>query len=227
MCRDSRFAADGRPRAIGGDEKTRIQRVCVAQPRINATAIRRRVIVACGGKREVRHRRGSQIDAKLARFGRERVNQNPVLDHMGKGLAWLDLASESEKGRPYRIAKPAVGDRHVENRLGVGGNALPNAKRLEQPAHRGDDRGGAFVIGGRATAEAWVGDGNGEAIAECLAQSDGEREPGEAAAGNQDIEIRTRHGLALGTGIGAKPRDNRTAAATINSSLTDLLRADR
>jgi hypothetical protein len=112
---------------------------------------------------------------------------------MGEGFTRLDLAGESEKGRPYCIAKPAVGDRHVENRLGVVGDALPNAKRLEQPAHRGNDRGGAFVAGGRTTTEAWIGDGDAKAIAERLTQSDGKRESGEAATGNQDIEIRTRH----------------------------------
>jgi hypothetical protein len=54
---------------------------------------------------------------------------------MREGFARLDLSRESEKDRPYRIAKPAVGHRHIENRLGVGGDALPYAKRLEQPAH--------------------------------------------------------------------------------------------
>jgi hypothetical protein len=159
---------------------------------------------------------------------------------MGEGFAWLDLTGESEKSRPHRIAKPAVGDCHVQDRLSVGGNALPNTKRLEQPAHRSNDRGGAFVIGG-ATAEARVGDGNGEGVAERLPQSDGKREPGEAAAGNQDIEIRTRHGRALAQKDLVKKhlaqkrlaqkltqnQDNRTAAANINSSLTDLLRGDR
>src|SRR5262249_23319202 len=85
---------------------------------------------------------------------------------------------------PSRLSVP----RHIENWLGVGSAALPNAKRLEQPTHRGDDRGGAFVIGGRGTAKARVRDDNDEAIAERLAQSNGEREPGEAAAGNQDIK---------------------------------------
>jgi hypothetical protein len=38
--RDSRFASDGRPRAIGGDEKTRVQRLRITQPRINAAICR-------------------------------------------------------------------------------------------------------------------------------------------------------------------------------------------
>src|ERR1700720_788555 len=193
MRSDSRFAADGRPRAVGGDEKTRAQRLGVAQSRLNAAAVRRRVIVAWGDNGEIRHRTASQIDAKLARLGRERINKNPVLDHVGEGFARLDLAGESEKSRPHRVAEPAVGDHHVENRLRVGSDALPNAKGFEQPAHRGNDRGGAFVNGGRGATKAWIGDGNGEAIAERLAQSDGEGEPGEAAAGNQNIDIRTRH----------------------------------
>src|SRR5262249_59914013 len=133
MRSDSRVVADGRQRVSGGEEKTRAQRLRMAQSGATATAIRRRVIIACGGKRKTRHRRGSQIDAKLARLGREHVNKNSVLDHMGERFARLDLAGESEKSRPHRIAKPAVGNHHVENRLSVGGNALPNAKRLEQP----------------------------------------------------------------------------------------------
>src|SRR5262249_42796187 len=105
MRSDSRLVADGLPRAIGGDEKTRAQRLRIAQSRVNATAIRRRVIIACGGKRKIRHRRGSQIDAKLARLGREHVNKNSVLDHMGERFARLDLAGASEKSRPHLIAK--------------------------------------------------------------------------------------------------------------------------
>src|SRR5262249_8245760 len=159
-----RFAADGRPRAVSGDEKTRVQRVRITQPHINAAAIWRDVIVDRGAKREIRHRRGSQIDTKLARFGRERINKNPVLDHMREGFTRPTLGGKSEKGRPTRTATPAGGDRHIENWLGVGSDALPNAKRLEQPTHRGDDRGGAFVIGGRGTAKAGVRDDNDEAI---------------------------------------------------------------
>src|SRR5262245_48348484 len=33
MGRDSRFAADGRPRAVGGDEQMRVQRLRITQPR--------------------------------------------------------------------------------------------------------------------------------------------------------------------------------------------------
>src|SRR5579859_3355515 len=75
---DSGFAADGRSRAVGGDEKTRAQRICIAQPRIDAAEMRGRIIAA-SGYREIGHRGGSQVDAELSRLGRERVNKDPIL----------------------------------------------------------------------------------------------------------------------------------------------------
>ena len=76
---------------------------------------------------------------------------------MGERLARLDFAGEGEKHRPHRVVDPAVGDDHVEDRLRFVGDVLPNAERLEQPARRGDNGGGAFVAG-MAFAQRRVGD---------------------------------------------------------------------
>jgi hypothetical protein len=73
--------------------------------------------------------------------------------------------------------------------------------------------------------KAWIGNGNGEGVAERLPQSDGEREPSEAASGNQDIKASTRHSSkpALTLDASQKPRGQKHAAVIINSTLTDLL----
>ena len=79
---------------------------------------------------------------------------------MGERFARLDFAGEREKGWPHRIAKPAVGDRHIEDRLSLSGNALPHPERLKQSAHRGNDRGSALVMARSCAAKARVDDGD-------------------------------------------------------------------
>ena len=85
----------------------------------------------------------------------------PVLDHVGERLARLDLAGEGEKDRPHRVVEPAVGDDHVEDRLRLVGDGVPDAERLEQPPRRRDDGRGALVVG-VAAPSAGIGDRDGE-----------------------------------------------------------------
>ena len=106
---------------------------------------------------------------------------------MGERLAWLDLAGEGEEDRPHRVVEPAVGDDHVEDRLGFRRDALPNAERLEQAARGGDDRRGALVIG-MAPAEHRVDDGDGKSRPKPLPQGDRKREAGKAAAGDEHVD---------------------------------------
>ncbi len=40
-----------------------------------------------------------------------------------------------EKYRAHRVAEPAVGDDHVEDRLRFAGDGVPNANSLKQPPH--------------------------------------------------------------------------------------------
>ena len=97
--------------------------------------------------RETRGRRCSQLDAEIARFRGQRSDQKTVLDHMGERLARLDLAGEGEKHRPHRVVEPAVGDHHVEDRLRLSADGIPNAERLEQPPCGRDNGRSAFVVG--------------------------------------------------------------------------------
>ena len=84
-----------------------------------------------------------------------------VLDHMGERLAGLDLAREGEKHRPHGVVEPAVGDHHVEDRLRLSADGIPDAERLEQPPRRRDDGRCAFVVG-VAFAERRIGHRDGK-----------------------------------------------------------------
>ncbi len=107
---------------------------------------------------------------------------------MGERLARLDLATEGEKCRPHGIPEPAVGNDHVENRLGLFGYVLPDAERLKQPPRGGDNRRSAFIAG-VAVAERGIGDGDGKAWPQRLPKRNRQCEAGKAAAGNQHVDL--------------------------------------
>ena len=130
----------------------------------------------------------SKVNAGLSRFRFQRGDQESVLDHVSERLAFLDFAAEGEKHRPHRVVEPAVGHHHVEDRLRLVGDGLPNAERREQPPRGCNDRGCALVVG-MAFAEHRIGDGYGERGPEPLAQRDRKREAGEAAACNQHVNL--------------------------------------
>ena len=77
---------------------------------------------------------------------------------------------KGEKDRPHRIVEPAVGDDHVEDRLRIVGDALPNADGLEQPARRRHDGRGAFVAR-VAYAKRRIGDHDGKGRSQRLPQA--------------------------------------------------------
>src|SRR5262249_31067801 len=60
----------------------------------------------------------------------------------------LNVAVETEEHRAHRITEPAVGDVHVDNRLRLASNPVPDPDGLEQPACRRHDRRGTRIIGG-------------------------------------------------------------------------------
>ena len=132
------------------------------------------------------HGGAAQCDADLARLLFQGIEQKAVLDHMGERLARLDVAREGEENRTHGVVDAAVGHDHVEDRLCLVGDALPNAERLKQPARRGDNGGGAFVAG-VAFAERRVGDRDRGRGAQALPQRDRQRQPGKAAAGDQHV----------------------------------------
>ena len=182
---DARRSANTRARAVGSDEEAGAKFRSVGECCRHAVAVARE----CGDGG------GLQRDANRPRFRRQGVDQQPVLDHVGERLARFDLAREGQEGRPHRVAKLAVGDDHVEDRLGVRRDGLPDTDGLEQTPRRRDDRRGALVFAA-ASAQRRIGNCYRERRSEPLPQGDGERQPGEAAAGNQDVNIAPCHALS-------------------------------
>ena len=74
------------------------------------------------------------------------------------------------------VLQLGIGDDHVEDRLRVVRDLVPDADGLEQPPRRRRDRRGARVAR-MALAERRIGDRDLERIAEPLAQRDRERQP--------------------------------------------------
>ena len=182
---DARRGANGRPRAVGCDQESGVEFDAVGEYGGHAVAI------ACergdGG--------GLQCDADFPRLRRQRIDQQPVLDHVGERLVRLDLARKSEEGRPHRVAEPAVGDDHVEDWLRFGRDGLPDADGLEQTPCRRDNGRGALVFAA-ASAQRWIGDCDRKRWAQPLPQRDGERQPGKAAAGDQHVNLAPCHSLS-------------------------------
>ena len=129
----------------------------------------------------------AQIDA--AGFGLlgQHFDQIAVLDHMGERLARLDIAGEGEKDRPHRVAELAVGDHHVEDRLRLFGDVVPDADRGIEPPRAGNDRGGALVLG-VIRDQRRIGDRHRKRRPERLAQRNSKRQAGKAAARDQHID---------------------------------------
>ena len=67
--------------------------------------------------RRTNRNRGPVRRRRLRRARSQRVDQKPVLDHVRERLARIDLAREIEKDGRVML-RAAVGDHHVENRLG-------------------------------------------------------------------------------------------------------------
>ena len=116
---DAGAFADARTRAVGGDERAAPSTPCRRRVRtIGSIAVRRRLCATADAR---------QIDAAALSPSRQRVDQIAVLDHVGERLARFDFAGEGQKYRPHRIVEPAVGHHHVEDRLGLAGDAVPDA----------------------------------------------------------------------------------------------------
>ena len=145
------LGADRRTRAIGGGEKARADHAAIFKLRDDPFAV----------MAHLDHAGSKQRDAFGLRFLGQRSDEKTVLDHMGERLARLDLAGEGEKHRPHGVVEPAVGDHHVEDRLRLSADGIPDAERLEQPPRRGDDGRSAFVVG-VAYAERRIGHRDGK-----------------------------------------------------------------
>ena len=143
---------------------------------------------------------------------------------MRERLARRDLAVEGEEFRPHGVVELGIGHHHVEDRLRVRLDALPDADGLEQPARRRRDRRGPRIL--RPAVEAGIGQCDGERLAQRLPQRDREREPGEAAAGDQHVGAHRRilvltchAGLIIHTPLPRRP----TGELVMSSAVQDLL----
>ena len=173
---DAGLLADLRARAVGADQKPRGNRLAVAK--LDLDRIRREL--------ETADRAGAQIDAELFCLGDQRIDQMPVLHHVGEGLALFHLAAESEERRPHRVVEFAIGHHHVEDRLRLVGNRVPHPDRLEQPARRRRDGRGARVLRWRG-GERRVDDRHRKHFAQALAQRDPQRQAGKPRPADRQV----------------------------------------
>ena len=104
-------------------------------------------MAASASELDFAHRGRTQIDAAGFCLGGKHLDEIAVLDHVGERFARFDIAGECEKHRPHRVAELAVGHHHVEDRLRLFGDGVPDPDGGIEPAGAGDDRGGALVLG--------------------------------------------------------------------------------
>ena len=170
--------AQFRARAVGGHQQARLDDAAVGQRHIDAV----------GARIERRHRGGAQIDAFGLGARDQRIDQMAVLDHMRERLARLDIAREGQEHRTGGVFQLRVGDDHVEDRLRLGRDLVPDADRLEQPA-AGRDDGGRARIAARPRRQRRIGDDDGNLRAEALPQRQRQRQPRERAAADDNASL--------------------------------------
>jgi hypothetical protein len=102
-----------------------------------------------------------------------------------EGLAPVHIAREGEEGRPHRILQAAVGDHHVENRLGPVSDPGPDIERLQHPPRRCRDGIGALVPMGIAP-ERRIAHDHVDPAGERLLERQRQGQPGEPSARNDD-----------------------------------------
>ena len=105
---DAGLLADLRARAVGADQQPRRDRVAVRQRHVDRVAAHART-------RSPRCARRSM--PSCFGFLHQRIDQQPVLDHVRERLALLDLAAEGQERRPHRVVELGVRHHHVEDRL--------------------------------------------------------------------------------------------------------------
>ena len=105
---------------------------------------------------------------------------------MGERLARRDIAFEGQEHRPHRVLQTAVGDDHVEDRLRVVGDPLPD------PMVSNSRRAAATIAEARASAGARPSAGSATVTAnerpEPLAERDRQREAGKTGAADQHVD---------------------------------------
>ncbi len=176
-------------RAVGTDQKARCDRPAIAQRNVD------RVLAGC----ETRDLAGVQVDAERLRLFHQRVHEVPVLDHVRERLALFDIAAEGKKCGPHGVIELRIRDDHVEDRLRIRRDRIPDLDRFEQAPRRGGDGRSArvFRLGMR---QRGIDDRHRKRIAEALTQRDRQREAGEAGAADDDLGVRDACGACHGHG---------------------------
>jgi hypothetical protein len=72
--------------------------------------------------------------------------EGAAFDHMGEGLAGLDLARKGKEHRADGILQAAVGDDHVDDGLRLGRDLVPHPERRQHPPRACRDRVGSLVL---------------------------------------------------------------------------------
>jgi hypothetical protein len=127
----------------------------------------------------------AQLDAVSPARPDQRGEQRAVLDHVGEGLAGLDLAREGQKGLANGVGETAVGDHHVQDRLRLRLDLAPGAERGQHFSRASGDRVGAAVVA-RVAGQRRVADRDLHAGRQGLLQGERQRKPCDAAAGDED-----------------------------------------
>ena len=141
-----------------------------------------------GRASQCRHRDGAKIDALRLGALDQRIDQMAVFDHMREGLARLDISGKGQEYRTGGVFQFGIGDDHVEDRLRLAGDVIPDADRLEQPAAGGDDRGGARIAA-RPRRQRGIGDDDRNLGAKALAQRQRQRQTGKRAAADDNASL--------------------------------------
>src|SRR5262249_49270302 len=115
-------------------------------------------------------------------------DQKAVLDHMGEGLAWLDVPGKGQEHRAGGVLELRVGDHHVEDRLRGIGDLAPDAQCLEQPSAGGDDRRPARIPAG-PDAKRRIGYDDMDIRAKSLAQRQRQGQPRKRAAADDNASL--------------------------------------
>ena len=129
----------------------------------------------------------------------------PVLDHVRERLALFDLAAEGQESRPHRVVELGIGDDHVEDRLRIRRDRIPDLDRLEQPPRRGGDGRSARVLRLRMR-QRRIGDRHRERSPSALTQRDRQRQAGKAGAADHRPRRCLTVRLAMVIGLPCKSR---------------------
>ena len=112
---------------------------------------------------------------------------------MRERLAGLDIAGKRQEHRTGGVFQPGIGDDHVDYRLRLGCDLIPDAERLEQPP-AGRHDGGRARIAARPRRQRRIGDDDGNIGAKALAQRQRQRQPGKCPAADDNASL-CRHAI--------------------------------